>query len=291
MNQKNVIVLLSIILASIIIVGIILVSVFNQNISELKNIILNNESALFGQIGNVGAQVSSMTDNIQTMLDKQESLIAGYQIAYSNPNAQTLKCDLSVTVTPKTYSEDTTADLNIGGNIVPMTRSGNAYVAKKSISLTEVNEASVTFQQGDINETEILPEIIDGSGTLRSSLYTEHYGDCVSWNDTFSMDGTLKVFFHPMSGEGVTTARLVALEKGKEIWSEDIADSVQTEQEIPFNHSFNTANEDDILIYTEVIGTSGIIYRRNIFATKETDTDGVYDANGNLIEFDEYSEY
>jgi len=291
MNQKNVIVLLSIILASIIIVGIILVSVFNQNISELKNIILNNESALFGQIGNVGAQVSSMTDNIQTMLDKQESPIAGYQISYSNPNAQTLMCDVSVTVTPKEYSEDTTAALYIGENKVPMTRSGNAYVVSKTIPLTEVSEASVTFEQNGTNKTEILPEIIDGGGLLRSSLYTELYEDSVFLNEAVSMSGTLKVSFHPMPGEGVSSARLVALEKGKEIWSEDIADTVQTEQEILFNHKFSTANEEDILIYAEVVGTSGFTYRSTLFSFADTNADGVYDANGDLIEFGDYIEH
>jgi|GEM_PF-2831808 len=288
MNHKTVIVLLSTILASIIILGVVVISLFNQNMSELKNTILNNEANLSSQMNNVNAQVKSMTYDIQTMLDKQDSLIAGYTISYSKPNAQTLKCDVSVTVTPKTYSEDTTADLYIGKNKVPMTRSGNAYSALLSVSLADTSEASITFHQGGTSQSEILPELIDIGGRLRGSLLAELW---VDYAGPDSFDGGLYYSFRSDLDDEAISAKIIAEANGQEIWS-SIIENPNSEQELPFKGEFKFEYyEEDLLIYAEVMGSSGLTYRKILWGSKETDVDGVYDANGNLIEFNEYTGY
>ncbi len=297
MNSKTVIALLSAILAAIIIFGIILVSVFNQNFAELKNNTLNSNSTFLSQIGNVGAQMDSMTSNIQTMLDEQESLIAGYSIAYNDPNAQTLKCDVSVTVTPKEYSADTTAVLYIGDKKVPMTQSGNAYATSLSVSLFEVSEASVTFQQGGISNTEVLSEIISAGSVLQNNLTAEPMIDCYLDNNTLLINGVIEMSLNTDSRDTVKSARFYAIKEGKEVWAEDMANPKELENEIPytisipFNKRFpNVEYEDAISIYAEVVGNSGFTYRKTIYGSKETDADGVYDANGKLIEFGDYTE-
>lgn len=291
MANKTIIVLLSSILFSVIAVGVVLICICSANFSEIKDQLSRQEAMQYTNNSSLESSLSSTKADIQSMLDKQASLISDYKISYGKPDAASLKGDITLSVTPKEYSDGATAVFYLNDQSTVMTRKANTFIGTITVLMSKRYTASVTFSQNGTNKTETFPEDITYKDRFLGFLYVEMNQRS---NESTTFSGSLNYYFHSDFSKA-SSAKMVALENGKEIWDKYIADpDSEATQAIDFSFDHNDTG-NTYVIYVEVVDADGFFYRSwplgdpAVSSADSTPGDNIvkiYDKNMNEILFE-----
>ncbi len=293
MKNRNLMITLGVILAAIVILGVMILVIFNQATLGIKDDIVRFNSILSYKVGDLNKQADSMVLSFRSMLDEQRSLFADYTIAYGKPDLQSRRCDVTVTIVPKTYTSDTTAKILIDDKEASMTQTGNAYAATITLPIIdEEHKVSVTFETNGVKHIDALPEAVNTGAWLINRILANTSFQIVPEKDAYYLNGVSDVSFHSGFPETIESASFIAIENGNEIWRQPVTVHsslfVDAQQIQTYAFEFDPSKTvlpsyEKVSVLLEVKCASGLVYRQTVMGMDTVYIHGVYDSDGNEI--------
>ena len=202
---------------------------------------------------------------------KQGSLFASVKEILRTPDAERFAIALEVTAIPKEFTENTTAQLSVGDQSIAMAQKNGAFVGEIAIPL-DAGETEYFIQLRDGNTyrsqavlTNVavfsIGEQVFGTSGMSSSFSTTESSTEYHMGEIFKLDESMLPF-----GDKAVSARLYAVQEGKEIFSEPMQNGF-----LEMNHTFKLKQGVSIELCGEVVGESGLTYRYVIYEMTQDD--------------------
>lgn len=299
-DNKKIIIILAVALVLII---INVYSVTNNLFDQLSysNSQLSN---LQYQLDNLRSDFENLQGNIKDELKLQSSILGSYNISYDNADAKALTGDITIKITPKDYSESTSATVTLGDKVVPLSREGNTFAAVISVPVDIIySQFIVSFKDGEAIRNEVVASgDIGFVNELFSMTDSTFFGEMsFSMNNKHGYHGQVQVF--AKEGEkSFSDIKLFAIKNGSEvIWETE--DFFYNKEEgnytTDIDKTFSLKKEDRLHLALEMKDSYGFTYKTPVFGTEIYGSDGVtgaseemnqiiYDAEGKVIEFKNY---
>lgn len=276
------------------------IATLSDEINHLKS----RNSNLTGDIQILREEINSIYDNVDKQLKKQASLISGVDFSIGNPSDDMKTVELSLTVVPKSISDDMQVSITVDGNTVPLARNGNGFTGAIDVGLfVDYNQwPLLSITSAGETKTEYL-ENVDVSYLFSRhlpSLYADMSGGSGKFSDgTLSVDLGFTVETKPASQNApitFTSFTLIEEVNGKEINRQDITDEVRKSGEsynTQYVKNFKVSYGDKLKVYVIAEDSLGYIHKtlahywleREDGSQTETVFGGemIYDKDGNLL--------
>lgn len=277
-----------------------------NSLSYEMNSLRNSYAA---SVSELRSQIAGISSNIEESLREQARLTENVSYEYGLLNCETHTVPITITVIPKTVTNETEVSLGLGDENIPLVRvSDVVFRAVLDVDLFEkYGDPVFRFCEPDRIQT----EAADGLSLSElwrvflpgfyadfpvSFRYTEKTG-------TLSVNGYVVWHSYTKSDDGSSFVRfrLVTIKNGEVVANEDVTSAVTSESswsdammsEIPFNKEYKVADGDRIEIYAVAEDEYG--YRHECFVEKiqiendevvscEIITDKtIYDREGNVM--------
>ena len=295
-NSQRIIILL---LAVFLVFGAIKIGTLTDDIKNLKS----QNSNLDSEIQMLRNEINSVYDNVDKRLKKQASLISGVDYTIGKLSDDMKSIQLSLTVIPKTISDDTELSVKIDGNNASLTRNGNEFTGTIDIGLFVDYDQwpLLSIKTSEGTKTEYL-EDVDVSYLFSNylpSLEADMSASSELNNGKLQVDAGFRIASHPASGnKSVTFTSFTLIEEinGKEISRQDITDEVRKSGEnynTQYIKSFEVSHGDELKVYVIAEDSLGYIHKTlvhywtesNNGAQAETVFGGetIFDKNGNML--------
>lgn len=276
------------------------IATLSDEIDHLKS----RNSNLTGDIQILREEINSIYDNVDKQLKKQASLISGVDFSIGNPSEDMKTVELSLTVVPKSISDDMQVSITVDGKTVPLARNSNGFTGAIDVGLfVDYNQwPLLSITSAGETKTEYL-ENVDVSYMFSRhlpSLYADMSGGSGKFSDgTLSVDLGFTVETKPASQNApvtFTSFTLIEEVNGKEINRQDITDEVRKSGEsynTRYVKNFKVSYGDKLKVYVIAEDSLGYIHKtlahywleREDGAQAETVFGGemIYDKDGNLL--------
>ncbi|MFA9381615.1 MAG: hypothetical protein ACERKO_11210 [Acetanaerobacterium sp.] len=286
---------------ALLIVLIVLVVVFGIYLSDQSarriDDVSNQVNNLSDTVNSQNQRISSLYSQIENLLNRQASIIDSYNISYGAINNDDMTYEVSLTVTPKEFKENTTASFTLGDLGGDMSRTGTAFSALINVPVKAQYHPIVTFNEDGKSRSETLSDEISFQQNYVYQIKCTFTGSISYQDKQMHYDGNILAFYMPPEGFTPESERILAIVNNTEIFTKDISLESQTEKKIEFNETFPVNNGDTLALFIEVSDNSGLTYRFPVDSTFIS-PDGhsqsehyipdqciVYDKNGNEIKF------
>ncbi|WP_312700652.1 hypothetical protein [Sedimentibacter sp.] len=146
-----------------IIIALIIVNVFSIfKISSLERTMDNYYLQIVSGINRNNSEISNIYSNINSILDKQSSLLDSYKIEFGESlNEESLTVPVRFTVVPKEYSEGLTVNIQLNDESFTLIKKGTSFEATINADIFETFQPKVVISQDGIQKTESLEEYYD----------------------------------------------------------------------------------------------------------------------------------
>ncbi len=300
-NKKQIISqrIIILLLAVLLVFGAIKIGTLTDDIKNLRS----QTSELDSEIQMLRNEINSVYDNVDKRLKKQASLISGVDYTIGKPSNDMKSIQLSLTVIPKTISDDTELSVEIDGNNASLTRNGNEFTGTIDIGLFVDYDQwpLLSIKTSEGTKTEYL-EDVDVSYLFSNylpSLEADMSSSSELNNGKLHVDAGFRIASHPASeNKSVTFTSFTLTEEvnGKEISRQDITDEVRKSGEnynTQYIKSFEVSHGDELKVYVIAEDSLGYVHKTlvhywtesNNGAQAETVFGGetIFDKNGNML--------
>ncbi|NYB75106.1 hypothetical protein HZF24_13235 [Sedimentibacter hydroxybenzoicus DSM 7310] len=146
-----------------IIITLIIVNVFSIfKISSLERTMDNYYLQIVSGINRNNSEISNIYSNINSILEKQSSLLDSYKIEFGESlNEESLTVPVKITVVPKEYSEGLTVNIQLNDESFTLIKKGTSFEATIDADIFETFQPKVVISQDGIQKTESLEEYYD----------------------------------------------------------------------------------------------------------------------------------
>lgn len=197
----------------IILIFVFIIALFLFSLHEIKTDLENKTAALNNEIQYIRNEMNSIYSNVNETLDEKASLLASFDYSYGELDEKNMKVPVSVKITPKAVSENTTLTLDLGDKKIPMVKGESTEFTAKFLSdlFLSNQEGSVRLiiTNGNTSETEELDWYI-------SSLHSAYLPYLVSYfafdKTTFTAENGLSI-----SGDIINVSDDEDMKKAKNI--------------------------------------------------------------------------
>lgn len=255
--------------------SLVLLVVCLFQILQLKQEVQNLRHNLSYEISNMESNMVSNTAHIQTMLEKEASILAKSEWSYGKVNQEDYTIEVKCSVTPKEYDpENTQAVITYEGREVPMELVNGEYIANIPVSLFS---DTVIGQVMFLEDGKIRAEGLDWN----ISPYYDHLpyvhthfsgGGSGSTEDEayiWSRQGTLEIYVEKKGADSIMQeAAMIRYIDGKEIerteipleeYAEDLSNILY---DLDVNYPIPFGSTQDI--YVEFVDENELHYRVQI---------------------------
>ncbi|MBO5015965.1 MAG: hypothetical protein J6C92_09155 [Bacteroidaceae bacterium] len=294
--KKFIIVLMAVLLAF----SLYKIATLSDEIDHLKS----RNSNLTGDIQILREEINSIYDNVDKQLKKQASLISGVDFSIGDPSEDMKTVEFSLTVVPKSISDDMQVSVTVDGNTAMLERNGNEFTGAIDVGLfVDYNQwPLLSIKTADGIKTEYLEDVDVSYMFSRHlpSLYADMSGGSGKLsNGTLSVDLGFTVETKPASQNApvtFTSFTLIEEVNGKEISRQDITEEVRKSGEsynTRYVKNFKVTYGDKLKVYVIAEDSLGYIHKtlahywleREDGSQAETVFGGemIYDKDGNLL--------
>ena len=289
-----------------IVVGLLIFSLIQiANLNDRIDNLVSANSRLNSEISQLNSTINSIYSNVDEQLKKEASLISGMDYSIGKPNADMKTAPVTITVVPKTVTDDIKLSVEIDGTTAALERKGNEFSGTIDVGLFEAygQYPLLTIKSSKDTKTEYLedmnisnlfddylprltPRISSSSQVGSTSLHIDGNFDL----NIVSADKDPSATF--------TSITLVEKLNGEEIGREDITDKV-LEAEVYYRAKYvktleiENYNEYDFRVY--VIAVDNFGYTHEVLAgcwmddkmesmlENVLDNEIIYDKDGNML--------
>ena len=168
------------------------VTALNRQLGEIKNQMSGIESRIDGTLGSIRTQ-------IEESLASQNSLVAAYEgrIAAADPVKRQMT--LSLSVTPKEYTEGMKTYFSLSGEGFPAQKKeasiqpDNSFFAEATLPLSDSVQVAVIFERGDKQENQLLDCFYDVKKACQFTMHASWIGKNVIDQDEINLTGALNL--------------------------------------------------------------------------------------------------
>jgi len=250
-------------LAAFFILGVVLISAVN-----------NVSFSYDGGDYDSGINEDYLVQRIAEELAKQQSnIFSNVKDEIEAPDLETFTARLTVTALPREFTQSTTATLFADDQSAAMEMKDGIFTGSVSIPLgRQGGEYRILLRDGAQYRSQVFPLEMAGYHPGWMVFGMEHFSMGSSGMETsylleqgVLLDESLLPF-----GEKAASARIYALENGKEIYAEPLR-----EGQLKISRSFELLVFVPITLYGEVVGESGLIYRYRLLNMQRTAHDSM----------------
>ena len=298
-------------LIAIIILAVLVIVCFSK-IDGLNNRISNLQGEISGlrnQMTSQSNNINSIYKNVDEMLKKEASILSDVNYSLGELDTATHTIPVTVSVVPKSLTDDMLLSIDIDGDIVAFERNDNEFSATFPVNMFIAYDdfPMLNIKTGDETKTELLESV------PLTALYTRYLPIVYTYRPPFDdyENGKLEIDAHlqfdvkPASSESdvtITSVELVTTKNDKEIAREDITDKIlhkdgmdTVEPHYTVRASYEAKYGDEIRIIVIAKDSLGYTYKIPAYYWCEIDegtsqavtvvdnSTEIYDVNGNLL--------
>ena len=298
-------------LIAIIILAVLVIVCFSK-IDGLNNRISNLQGEISGlrnQMTSQSNNINSIYKNVDEMLKKEASILSDVNYSLGELDTATHTIPVTVSVVPKSLTDDMLLSIDIDGDIVAFERNDNEFSATFPVNMFIAYDdfPMLNIKTGDETKTELLESV------PLTALYTRYLPIVYTYippfddyeNGKLEIDAHLQFDVKPASSESdvtITSVELVTTKNDKEIAREDITDKIlhkdgmdTVEPHYTVRASYEAKYGDEIRIIVIAKDSLGYTYKIPAYYWCEIDegtsqavtvvdnSTEIYDVNGNLL--------
>ena len=264
-----------------------LLIVMGSRISTLSSEIDSLRSDLSSMRSQLSSQIAGISASLRTEMEAHSRLVLTAESRFGALDPDTATVAMTVTVVPKTVTEDTSLSLTVDGATVEMTRGeGNAFAVTLPVGLFDNGDAypTLAITSGGVTQTELLTEV--GYYHLWSQYLPTMGADMggrASWTSgKLKLDHTLQLNVEeaPVEladyGRGTyfTSVALVTEIDGREVAREDLTEDLTSPQagriasaslDRPYEKTLTVAEDETVKMYVTATDSLGYVHRVNVY--------------------------
>lgn len=292
-----------------------LLIIMGSRVSTLSGEIDVLRSDLAAMRSQLSSQIAGISSSLRTEMEAHSRLVLTAESRFGALDPDTATVAMTVTVVPKTVTEDTSLALTVDGATVEMTRGeGNAFTVTVPVGLFDYGDAypTLAITSGGVTQTELLTEV--GYVHLWAQ-YLPTMGADMGGRTTWSsgklkLDHTLSLNVEEapvaLADHGretyFTSVALVTEIDGREVSREDLTEALTSPQvgritsaslDRPYQKTLTVAEQETVKIYVIATDSLGYVHRVNV-STWDGDGGGIsvetvlggeciYSAEGELL--------
>ncbi len=149
--------------SNFIIIALLIINMFCLlQINNLKSSMDNYYQQIVSGINRNNNEISNIYSNINSILEKQGSLLDSYEIEFGDSlDKDSLKVSVKFTVVPKEYSEGLTVNIQLNDESFILNKKGTSFEATVDIDIFKTFQPKVVISQNGIQRTESIDEYYD----------------------------------------------------------------------------------------------------------------------------------
>ncbi|MDF2505080.1 hypothetical protein [Clostridium sp.] len=146
-----------------IIIALLIINMFCLlKINNLESSMDNYYQQIVSGINRNNNEISNIYSNINSILEKQGSLLDSYEIEFGDSlDKDSLTVPVKFTVVPKEYSEGLTANIQLNDESIKLNKKGTSFETTIDIDIFETFQPKVVISQNGIQKTESIDEYYD----------------------------------------------------------------------------------------------------------------------------------
>lgn len=146
-----------------IIIALIVINIFSiLKINNLENSMDNYYQQIMSGINRNNSEISNIYSNINSVLEKQSSLLDSYKIEFGdNLNKDSLTVPVKFTVVPKEYSVGLTVNIQLNDESFILNKNGTFFETTIDVDIFDAFQPKVVISQNGIQKTESIDEYYD----------------------------------------------------------------------------------------------------------------------------------
>ena len=257
-----------------------------QGYTLLRVIQLRNDVWMVGANDDLHYALQGFQWEVQTMLEQQASMLDQYGIEEGSLNAEDRTVPISIWLTLKEYTEETTVSLDIGGQRVEMARDGARFNATVSVGVfAQQTEGIVTARTGDVLRTETLsgwyPYDLE---RYFPSVYSRVFFRELDSNRA-AVKGTYYVDAYGGDSGDIKNVRLLAITDGKQTVLGE-AEEISALGGLDFHETLPSDNWTEFTVWLEWHDQYGFIHRTCVYSWEDAGLEGcrvIFDKDGTML--------
>ena len=289
-----------------IVVGLLIFSLIQiANLNDRIDNLVSANSRLNSEISQLNSNINSIYSNVDEQLKKEASLITGIDYSIGTPNADMKTAPVTITVVPKTVTNDMKLSVEIDGTTAPLEKKGNEFSGTIDIGLFEAygQYPLLTIESSKDTKTEYLEDMNIGNlfDDYLPRLNPRISSSTQVGSTSLHIDGNFDLnIVSAYKDPSATFSSITLVEKlnGEEIGREDITDKV-LEAEVYYKAKYvktleiENYNEYDFRV--SVIAVDNFGYTHEVLAgcwmddkmesmlENVLDNEIIYDKDGNML--------
>lgn len=237
-------------------------------LNNLENSINNNMQQSYSIEDNLRNEISNIYSNLEEKLKKQGSIIDSYDVKFgSELNTDNLTIPITVTITPKEYSEELTSSLQLNDKIIEMQRNGTTFSVTASASIFDDLKLKIILNENGIQKTETIEEDYDLKGKYILEIMNGGFVGSVSRSSgKYNYYGNINIHFNRFEEDNPKSLTIVKEVNDKVIEEQKIdLKKVNLSYERPIEISMKDALDisigDKFVVYAKVVDKYNLTYK------------------------------
>lgn len=173
--------------------ALVLLNIFTLfKLNSIQSSIDNNYVHLRSAVESTNSIINDMTSNINSILDKQDSILASYEITFGDKLNSDLTIPIKISITPKEYTEGLNASLIINEESVSMQKNASSFITTVNFNIFEAFQPKIVLEQNGVQKIESFDEHYDEMYQKYILQIHGGYSGSESYrNGKYSLDGQM----------------------------------------------------------------------------------------------------
>lgn len=296
----------------IIIIALVLLNIYTLfKLNIIQNSIDNKYNHLRNAVESTNGKISGITSNINSILEKQGSILDSYEITFGDKLNSDLTVPVKISVTPKEYTEGSKASLIINEESVSMQKNAASFITTVNFNIFETFQPKIVLEQNGVQKIESIDEYYGEMYQKYLLQVNGGYSGNVSYsNGKYSLNGQIELGIY--SGQDNVPEKISVIydvngktvkEQQIEVPEFNIMKDATNFINIKLNESIDLGANEKLSIYVIINDNYGIVYKY-LSKVIEIDDEGnqvynmpeytagtvveISDKNGNILYVPEY---
>ncbi|MBP1926526.1 hypothetical protein J2Z76_002395 [Sedimentibacter acidaminivorans] len=286
-----------------IIILLVLLNVFTLfKLNNVKNSIERQMQQNEHEINNLENNINNIYTNVDAKLKKQASVLDSYDVQIRgelNPNNYTVP--VTLTITPKEYSDELTATLQLNNKNIPMQKKGTSFKCTFDVYIFDDFKLKIILEQNGIQKIESIEEYSKLQYKYLLDIFGGFSGKESYSSGIYKFDGDISLNFGNSQNNSPIKASLGKYLNGTIVSEQEV--ELSDHMDIPVNDSIELNANDKFMLCVNVQDKYGINYKY-VVMLYEIDSKGksvnirpewsngsiieISDKNGNILYTPEY---
>lgn len=218
--------------------------------------------------GDVKNIIDNIYSNVDSMLKKEASILDSYNIELGDLNPSDFTIPVTLTITPKEYTDDLTAILLLNDESIQMQKNGTSFSVTADAYIFDDFKIGINLNQGDVIKTETLDEYYDLKSKYLLDIRGGFSGNSSYNSNEYSYNGGIDLDFGYYEGNEPVEISIVEEANGKVVNEVPVEEPVMVHNSVtvPVNRKIELEPGSRVFIYANVKDKYGLIYKYLVFS-------------------------